>query len=165
MNCVTEALGLALPGNGTIPAVFGERLRLAKRTGILALDVLKKDLRPRAILTEKAFLNALAFDMALGCSPNTALHLPAIAHEAGFKLDLELLNKVSAVTTNLCRLAPAGPDAVEDLDAAGGIPAVFGELAQKYLIDGSALTVYGTLSDSYRGAVNRNQVLGLVLDV
>ncbi|MDR1128084.1 MAG: dihydroxy-acid dehydratase [Treponema sp.] len=156
MNCVTEALGLALPGNGTIPAVFGERLRLAKRTGILALDVLKKDIRPRAVLTEKAFLNALALDMALGCSTNTALHLPAIAHEAGFKLDLELLNKVSAVTPNLCRLAPAGPDAVEDLDAAGGIPAVFSELSAKNLIDGSALTVYGVLSDSYRDAVNRN---------
>jgi dihydroxy-acid dehydratase len=156
MNCVTEALGLALPGNGTIPAVFGERLRLAKRTGMLALDVLKKDIRPRAILTEKAFLNALALDMALGCSTNTALHLPAVAHEAGFTLDLELLNRVSAVTPNLCRLAPAGPDAVEDLNAAGGIPAVFRELSGKGLVDGSALTVYGVLSDSYRDAVNRN---------
>jgi dihydroxy-acid dehydratase len=161
MNCVTEALGLALPGNGTIPAVYGERLRLAKRTGFLVLEVLKKDIRPRSILTEKAFLNALALDMALGCSTNTALHLPAIAHEAGFKLGgetsfPELLNKVSAVTPNLCRLAPAGSTAIEDLAQAGGIPAVFSELAKKNLIDGSVPTVYGTLADAYKGVVNRN---------
>jgi dihydroxy-acid dehydratase len=156
MNCVTEALGMALPGNGTIPAVMGERLRLAKRSGVLALEVLKKDIRPSAILTEQAFLNALALDMALGCSTNTALHLPAIAHEAGIKLDLDLLNRVSAVTPNLCRLAPAGNDAIEDLEQAGGIPAVLRELSRKSLIDGSSLTVYGTLEDSYRDAVNRN---------
>ncbi|MDR3337375.1 MAG: dihydroxy-acid dehydratase [Treponema sp.] len=162
MNCVTEALGMALPGNGTIPAVMGERLRLAKRTGVLALEVLKKDIRPKAVLTEKAFLNALALDMALGCSTNTALHLPAIAHEAGFRLDgetsfPELLNKVSAVTPNLCKLAPAGSAAIEDLQQAGGIPAVFSELAKKNLIDGSSITVYGTLADSYKNAVNRNR--------
>jgi dihydroxy-acid dehydratase len=156
MNCVTEALGMALPGNGTIPAVMSERLRLAKCTGILVLELLKQDLCPRSILTEKAFMNALALDMALGCSTNTSLHLPAIAHEAGIKLDLDIFNKVSAVTPNLCRLAPAGPDAIEDLHAAGGIPAVFHELAKKNLIDGSALTVYGTLEDSYRDASNRN---------
>jgi dihydroxy-acid dehydratase len=102
MNCVTEGLGMALPGNGTIPAVMAERLRLAKKTGVLILDVLKKDIRPRSIMTERAFMNVLALDMALGCSTNTALHLPAIAHEAGIKLDLDLFNKVSAVTPNLC---------------------------------------------------------------
>jgi dihydroxy-acid dehydratase len=154
MNCVTEALGMALPGNGTIPAVMAERLRLAKRTGMLILEILKKDIRPRSLLTKGAFMNALALDMALGCSTNTALHLPAIAHEGGFKLDLKLLNEVSAVTPNLCKLAPAGSSAIEDLHAAGGIPAVFAELARKGLIDGSARTVYGVLEDSYRGAEN-----------
>jgi dihydroxy-acid dehydratase len=156
MNCVTEALGMALPGNGTIPAVMGERLRLAKRTGMLALEVLKRDIRPQSILTERAFLNALALDMALGCSTNTALHLPAIAHEAGFKLDLDLLNKVSAVTPNLCKLAPAGSDAIEDLNAAGGIPAVFKELSKKNLIDLKAPTVYGVLGNVVQNAENRN---------
>lgn len=168
MNCVTEALGMALPGNGTIPAVMAERLRLAKRTGMLVLDILKKDIRPRSILTETAFLNALALDMALGCSTNTALHLPAIAHEAGFKFDkgtsfLELLNKVSAVTPNLCKLAPAGSDAIEDLHAAGGIPAVLQELAKKNgeypLVNLKAPTVYGVLADAVKGAVNRNTAI------
>ncbi|MDR3162225.1 MAG: dihydroxy-acid dehydratase [Spirochaetaceae bacterium] len=157
MNCVTEALGMALPGNGTIPAVMAERLRLAKRTGMLILQVLAKDIRPRSILTGGAFMNALALDMALGCSTNTALHLPAIAHEAGFSLDLDLLNRVSAVTPNLCKLAPAGTAAIEDLHAAGGIPAVFSELAGKGLIDGSARTVYGVLEDAYRGVKNRDE--------
>ena len=138
MNCVTEALGLALPGNGTIPAVMAGRLRLAKRSGMLVLDVLKKNILPRSILTERAFMNALALDMALGCSTNTALHLPALAHEAGFRLDLDLLNRVSAVTPNLCRLAPAGSAAIEDLHMAGGIPAVLAELAKKNLIDPAA---------------------------
>jgi dihydroxy-acid dehydratase len=158
MNCVTEALGMALPGNGTIPAVMAERLRLAKRTGVLILDLLKRDLRPRSIMTEGAFMNALALDMALGCSTNTALHLPAIAHEAAFDLRglsfFDLLNRVSAATPNLCRLAPAGADAVEDLHAAGGVPAVFRELAKKNLVDGSARTVYGCLEDAYRDAEN-----------
>jgi dihydroxy-acid dehydratase len=156
MNCVTEALGMALPGNGTIPAVMAERLRLAKKTGVLLMEVLKQDLRPRSILTEKAFMNALALDMALGCSTNTVLHLPAIAHEAGFTLDLDCFNKVSAVTPNLCRLAPAGPHAIEELHAAGGIPAVLGELAKKQLVDGSAATVYGTLGEAIKAGVNRN---------
>jgi dihydroxy-acid dehydratase len=156
MNCVTEALGLALPGNGTIPAVMAERLRLAKRTGMLILDVLKKDIRPLAILTEQAFLNALALDMALGCSTNTALHLPAIAHEAGFKLDPDLLNKVSEITPNLCRLAPAGKDAIEDLHAAGGIPAVLKELSREALVDLEAPTVYGVLGDALKGAENKD---------
>jgi dihydroxy-acid dehydratase len=160
MNCVTEALGLALPGNGTIPAVMAERLRLAKRTGVLVLEVLKKGPRPRDILTGKAFMNALALDMALGCSTNTALHLPAVAHEAAFTMEgvsfIDLLNKVSAVTPNLCRLAPAGHDAVEDLHAAGGVPAVLRELAKKNLADGSAPTVYGFLEDAFRNAENLN---------
>jgi dihydroxy-acid dehydratase len=156
MNCVTEALGMALSGNGTIPAVMAERVRLAKKTGFLAMEVLKKDLRPRAILTEKAFMNALALDMALGCSTNTALHLPAIAYEADFALNLDLLNKVSAVTPNLCHLAPAGSAVIEDLHAAGGVSAVLAELAKKSLIDTSALTVDGTLADRLENAVNRN---------
>ncbi|MDR0685282.1 MAG: dihydroxy-acid dehydratase [Spirochaetaceae bacterium] len=156
MNCVTEALGLALPGNGTCPAVMAERVRLAKKTGVRVVDLLKADTRPLAILTERAFMNALALDMALGCSTNTALHLPAIAHEAGFNLDFKLLNKVSAATPNLCHLSPAGPSAVEDLHAAGGIPAVLSELAKKDLLDLDAPTVYGKLGDAVRGAVNRN---------
>ncbi|MDR1398680.1 MAG: dihydroxy-acid dehydratase [Treponema sp.] len=163
MNCVTEALGLALPGNGTIPAVMAERIRLAKNTGIMALDVLNKDIRPHTILTETAFMNALALDMALGCSTNTALHLPAIAHEAGFTLAAssfpELLNKVSAITPNLCKLAPAGNDAIEDLHAAGGVSAVLAELAKKQLIDTSALTVYGRLADAVKNATNRNPAI------
>jgi len=156
MNCVTEALGMALPGNGTIPAVMAERIRLAKKTGMLIMDALKKDLRPKNILTQAAFMNALALDMALGCSTNTALHLPAVAGEAGIKLDLELLNKVSAVTPNLCRLAPAGKDAIEDLHTAGGIPAVLKELSKKNLVDLKAVTVYGCLGDALNKAENRN---------
>jgi dihydroxy-acid dehydratase len=159
MNCVTEALGLALPGNGTIPAVMGERLRLAKRTGILVLEVVKKNILPRSILTERAFMNALAVDMALGCSTNTALHLPAIAREADFKLDLDLLNKVSAVTPNLCKLAPAGSAAIEDLHAAGGIPAVFAELAKNNLIDQDAPTVYGTIACAVKGVKNLDPLI------
>jgi dihydroxy-acid dehydratase len=159
MNCVTEALGMALPGNGTIPAVMAERLRLAKRSGFNILDILKKDIRPKSILTERAFLNALALDMALGCSTNTALHLPAIAHEAGFKLDLDLLNKVSAATPNLCRLAPAGNDAIEDLHAAGGIPAVLLELSKKNLVDLEAPTVYGVLGDALKGKAYPGQTI------
>jgi dihydroxy-acid dehydratase len=167
MNCVTEALGMALPGNGTIPAVMAERLRLAKRAGLKVLEILEKNIRPRSILTEGAFLNALALDMALGCSTNTALHLPAIAHEAGFTLDLDLLNRVSEVTPNLCRLAPAGSDAIEDLNAAGGIPAVLLELSKKNLVDLKAPTVYGVLGDALRGgaypgqkpAANRNTAI------
>jgi dihydroxy-acid dehydratase len=156
MNCVTEALGMALPGNGTIPAVMAERIRLAKKTGMLIMDALKKDLRPKNILTSTAFMNALALDMALGCSTNTALHLPAIAAEAGVKLDLELLNKVSAVTPNLCRLAPAGSDVIEDLHTAGGVSAVLKELSKKNLIDLKAATVYGCLGDAVSKAENRN---------
>jgi dihydroxy-acid dehydratase len=154
MNCVTEALGLALPGNGTVPAIMARRLRLAKRSGILVMDVLEKNILPRDILTDRAFMNALALDMALGCSTNTALHLPAVAHEAGIALDLDLLNKVSSVTPNLCRLAPAGPAVIEDLDAAGGVPAVLAELAKKNLIDADALAVYGTIGDAIKDTRN-----------
>jgi dihydroxy-acid dehydratase len=160
MNCVTEALGLALPGHGTIPAVMAERLRLAKKTGMLAMEVLRKDIRPASILTEAAFMNALALDMALGCSTNTCLHLPAIAHEAGIELQgtafSDLLNKVSAVTPNLCRLAPAGTAAIEDLHAAGGIPAVLAELSKKDLVNLKALTIYGSLGDMIKIAENKN---------
>ncbi|MDR2478269.1 MAG: dihydroxy-acid dehydratase [Treponema sp.] len=154
MNCVTEALGLALPGNGTIPAVMAERLRLAKRSGFLVMEVLKKDIRPRSILDRRAFINALALDMALGCSTNTALHLPAAAREAGFRLDLDLFNQVSEITPNLCRLAPAGPAVIEDLHAAGGVPAVLAELAKNNLVDTTARTVYGTIAGGIQDARN-----------
>ncbi|MDR1973008.1 MAG: dihydroxy-acid dehydratase [Treponema sp.] len=157
MNCVTEALGMALPGNGTIPAVMAERLRLAKHSGLAIMEILRKDIRPRSVLTGAAFRNALALDMALGCSTNTALHLPAIAREAGFTLDLDLLNQVSAVTPNLCRLAPAGHDAIEDLHAAGGIPAVLLELGKKNLVDLGAPTVYGVLGDALKGRAYAGQ--------
>jgi dihydroxy-acid dehydratase len=156
MHCVTEALGMALPGNGTIPAVMGERLRLAKKTGVLIMEALRKDIRPRSVMTEGAFRNALALDMALGCSTNTALHLPAIAREAGFAMDPDLINRISAVTPNLCRLAPAGSAVIEDLHAAGGVPAVLAELAKGNLVDGSVPTVYGTLADAWGDAKNLN---------
>jgi dihydroxy-acid dehydratase len=156
MNCITEALGLALPGNGTIPAVMAGRLRLAKKSGMLILDILRKDLRPRSLLNERAFMNALALDMALGCSTNTALHLPAIAHEAGIKLDLRVFNEVSAVTPNLCKLAPASATPIEDLHAAGGVSAVLKELSRRNLIDPRAPTVYGTLEDALRDARNQD---------
>jgi dihydroxy-acid dehydratase len=135
---------------------MAERLRLAKRTGFLVMEALRKDIRPRAILTGRAFMNALAVDMALGCSTNTALHLPAIAHEAGFALDLDMFNRVSAVTPNLCKLSPAGPAAIEDLHAAGGVSAVLKELSKKNLVDTGAPTVYGILEDAVKKAENRN---------
>ncbi|RJX18324.1 MAG: dihydroxy-acid dehydratase [Desulforudis sp.] len=135
MNCLSEAIGMALPGNGTIPAVSAARRRLAKKTGMKVMELLEKDLRPSKILTPAAFENALTVDMALGCSTNTVLHLLAIAHEAGVDIDLALINKVSRRTPNLCRLSPAGPSHLEDLDAAGGIPAVMAELAKKDLLD------------------------------
>ncbi|MDR3325478.1 MAG: dihydroxy-acid dehydratase [Spirochaetaceae bacterium] len=156
MNCVTEALGMALPFNGTAPAVHAERIRLAKKTGFLAMDVLKKNILPRSILTERAFLNALALDMAIGASTNTALHLPAIAGEAGVALGFEVFNAVSAATPNLCRLAPASDTPIEELHFAGGIPAVLKELSRKGLIDDAAPTVYGTLGDAIKAALNCN---------
>ena len=134
MNCVTEALGMALEGNGTVPMVYSERLRLAKHTGMQVMELLKKDIRPRDILTEKAFRNAFTVDMALGCSTNTVLHIPAIAREAGVKIDLSLINEVSGRTPNVCKLAPAGKHFMVDLYHAGGVYAVMNELAEKGLL-------------------------------
>ena len=124
MNCLTEALGMGLSGNGTIPAVYSERLKLAKHAGMQIMELIKKDIKPRDIMTEKAFRNALIVDMALGCSTNSMLHLPAIAHEAGVEINLDVANELSAVTPNLCHLAPAGPTYMEDLNEAGGVYAV-----------------------------------------
>ncbi|MEW5762066.1 MAG: dihydroxy-acid dehydratase [Bacillota bacterium] len=143
MNCLTEALGLALPGNGTIPAVSAARRRLAKMAGMQVMHLLQEDIRPAKILTPQAFENALAVDMALGCSTNTVLHLMAVAHEAGVQLDLDTVDAISARTPNLCRLSPAGPAYLEDLDEAGGVPAVMAELARKNLLHLDALTVTG----------------------
>ncbi|WP_031516773.1 dihydroxy-acid dehydratase [Desulfofalx alkaliphila] len=141
MNCLSEALGMALPGNGTVPAVSAARIRLAKGAGIKILELVEKDIKPSDIITEKAIENALAVEMALGCSTNTVLHLPAIAREAGLELNLDKINEISAKTPNLCKLSPAGHHHVEDLHRAGGIPAVMAELAGKGLIEGDALTV------------------------
>jgi len=143
MNCLAEALGMALPGNGTIPAVSAARMRLAKLAGLKVMELLRKNLRPRTIATLNAFKNAMAVDMALGCSTNTVLHLPAIAHEAGIELNLDLFNTVSDQTPHLCFLSPAGPHHVEDLDAAGGVPAVMSELTKLKLIDTQVMTATG----------------------
>lgn len=143
MNCVTEALGMGLPGNGTVPAVHAARQRLAKYAGMKIMELFKKNIRPRDIATLSAFKNAIAVDMALGCSTNTVLHIPAIAHEAGIKLDLDLFNKISEKTPNLCKLSPAGPHHVEDLDSAGGIQAVMKVISSIGAIDKKALTVTG----------------------
>lgn len=134
MNCMTEALGLALPGNGTIPAVYGERMRLAKYSGMKIMELVEKDVKPKDIMTEDAFHNALVVDMALGCSTNTVLHLSAIAYEAGVPIDLERINEISKITPNLCRLSPAGPDHIEDLYEAGGIARVMKELSKRNLL-------------------------------
>jgi dihydroxy-acid dehydratase len=143
MNCVTEALGLGLPGNGTILAVHAARRRLAKEAGMKIMQLLKKDIKPRDIATLAAFKNAIAVDMALGCSTNTVLHIPAIAHEAGIRLDLNLFNEISAKTPNLCKLSPAGAHHIEDLDAAGGIQAVMKRISERGVISQKALTVTG----------------------
>ncbi|MBR1999540.1 MAG: dihydroxy-acid dehydratase [Lentisphaeria bacterium] len=142
MNCLCEAIGMALPGNGTIPAVYSQRIHLAKHAGMQVMELLKRDLCPRDILTAKAFHNALTVDMALGCSTNTALHLPAIAAEAGVEFDLHTVNEISARTPNLCRLAPAGKHHMQDLHRAGGVPAVMKEVA--HLLNPDCLTVSGT---------------------
>jgi len=153
MNCVTEALGLGLPGNGTIPAVHAARRRLAKQAGMQIVELVKKDIRPRDIVTPDAFRNALAVDMALGCSTNTVLHLPAIAHEAGIKLELDLFNEISKKTPNLCHLSPAGEHHIEDLHLAGGIQAVIKTIADLGVIRQDALTVTGkTVGENIRGA-------------
>jgi dihydroxy-acid dehydratase len=143
MNCLTEALGMGLPGNGTIPAVYAERTRLAKKAGMKILDLVEKNIRPRDIMTEKAFQNALTVDMALGCSTNSVLHLTAIAHEAGVEMNLDIINEISMRTPNLCRLSPAGEHHIEDLYAAGGVQAVIKELSKKDLIDLDLMTVTG----------------------
>ncbi len=165
MNCMTEVLGMGLPGNGTIPAVYGERIALAKKAGMAVMDLVSKGITARAIMTEKAFKNALTADMALGCSSNTILHLPAIAHEAGVKIDLAEINSISENTPNLLRLAPAGRDFIEDLYAAGGIQAMLAELAKKGLIDASLPTVTGkTVAENIKGAVNRNPAVLRTID-
>ncbi|MCK7504428.1 MAG: dihydroxy-acid dehydratase [Desulfobacterales bacterium] len=143
MNCVTEALGLGLPGHGTIPAVLAARHRLAKHAGMKIMELLKKNVKPRDIATLAAFKNAMAVDMALGCSTNTVLHIPAIAHEAGIKLDLDLFNKISEKTPNICKLSPAGHHHIEDLDSAGGIQAVMKTISPLGVINEKAMTVSG----------------------
>lgn len=155
MNCLTEVLGMGLRGNGTIPAVYSERLRLAKQAGYAVMDVLEKNIRPRDIMTEEAFRNALTMDMALGCSTNSMLHLPAIAHEAGIKLDVNIANEISAKTPNLCHLAPAGHTYMEDLNEAGGIYAVMKEISKLGLLHLDCMTVTGkTVGENIAHAVN-----------
>ncbi len=157
MNCLTEALGMALRGNGTIPAVMSARLRLAKHAGMKIMELLEKDIKPRDIMTAAAFHNAEAIDMALGCSTNSMLHLPAIAHEAGVELSLDMANEISAHTPNLCHLAPAGETYMEDLERAGGVYAVMAELANKNLIDTSLITATGrTIKENLEGVRNLN---------
>ncbi len=157
MNCLTEVLGMGLRGNGTIPAVYSERIRLAKHAGMQVMELLRKNIRPRDIMTEKAFMNALTMDMALGCSTNSMLHLPAIAHEAGVELSVELANEVSSRTPNLCHLAPAGPTYMEDLNEAGGIYAVMKELTKKDLLHLDCITVTGkTVGENIESAENLN---------
>ena len=157
MNCLTEALGMGLRGNGTIPAVYSERIKLAKHAGMKVMELLEKNIRPRDIMTEKAFMNALAVDMALGCSTNSMLHLPAIAHEAGVDLNMEIANEVSAKTPNLCHLAPAGPTYMEDLNEAGGVYAVMNELNKKGLLYTDLITATGkTVGENIEGCVNRD---------
>ena len=183
MNCLTEAIGMGLPGNGTIPAVYSERIKLAKHAGMAVMDMfrknicardiitkesilnaltvdmelLKRDIRPRDIMTKAAFMNALTMDMALGCSTNSMLHLPAIAHEAGVDIDLDIANALSEKTPNLCHLAPAGPTYMEDLNEAGGVSAVMSELNKIGLLDTSCMTVTGkTIAENIQGVVNKN---------
>ncbi len=157
MNCLTEALGMALRGNGTIPAVYSARLKLAKHAGMKIMELIEKDIRPRDIMTEKAFHNALAVDMALGCSTNSMLHLPAIAHEAGVDINLDLANEISAKTPNLCHLAPAGHTYIEELNEAGGVYAVMNELNKKNLLNTDCLTVTGkTVAENIEGCINTN---------
>lgn len=157
MNCLTEALGMGLPGNGTIPAVYSERIKLAKHAGMAVMEMYRKNIRPRDIITKDAIMNALTVDMALGCSTNSMLHIPAIAHEIGFDFDISLANEVSAKTPNLCHLAPAGPTYMEDLNEAGGVYAVINQLKSKGLINEDCMTVTGkTIGEAVEGHVNRN---------
>lgn len=157
MNCLTEVLGMGLRGNGTIPAVYSERIKLAKHAGMEVMEMYRKNIRPRDIMTEAAFRNALTMDMALGCSTNSMLHLPAIAHEAGVDLNLDIANEISARTPNLCHLAPAGPTYMEDLNEAGGIYAVMKEISKKGLLNLDCMTVTGkTVGENIADAVNKN---------
>ena len=157
MNCLTEAIGMGLQGNGTIPAVYSQRIKLAKHAGMKVMELLEKNIRPRDILTKEAFMNALTVDMALGCSTNTMLHLPAIAHEAGVEINLDIANEISAKTPNLCHLAPAGHHYMEELNEAGGIYAVMNELAQAGLLNTDLITATGkTVGENIRGCENKN---------
>ena len=157
MNCLTEAIGMGLKGNGTIPAVYSERIRLAKHAGMKVMELFEKNICPRDIMTEKAFMNALTVDMALGCSTNTMLHLPAIAHEAGVEINLDIANQISAKTPNLCHLAPAGHHYMEELNEAGGIYAVMNELNKKGLLYTDLITATGkTVGENIEGCVNKN---------
>ena len=157
MNCLTEAIGLGLPGNGTIPAVSGRRIALAKKAGMQVMEMFKSGITARRMFTKQNFMNALSADMALGCSSNTMLHVPAIAHEAGLTIDLHEVNDISNRTPNLCHLAPAGHTFMSQLDDAGGVQAVLAELAKKNLIDTSLITVTGkTIAENIKGARNRN---------
>jgi dihydroxy-acid dehydratase len=157
MNCLTEALGMGLKGNGTIPAVYSERIKLAKHAGMKIMELVEKDIKPRDIMTKEAFLNALTIDMALGCSTNSMLHLPAIAHEAGIELNLDIANEISAKTPNLCHLAPAGNTFMEDLDDAGGVYAVMNELSKKDLLNLDGITCTGkTVGENIKGCLNTN---------
>ena len=157
MNCLTEVLGMGLRGNGTIPAVYSSRIELAKHAGMAVMELLRKDIRPRDIMTEKAFYNALTVDMALGCSTNSMLHLPAIAHECGIEINLDIANSISEKTPNLCHLAPAGRTYVEELDEAGGVYAVMNELSKKGLLHTECMTVTGkTVGENIDGCVNLN---------
>jgi len=157
MNCLTEALGMGLKGNGTIPAVYSRRIELAKKAGMAVMEMLRRGIRPRDIMTKDALMNALTVDMALGCSTNSMLHLPAIAHECGVELDLDIANEISKRTPNLCHLAPAGRTYMEDLDEAGGVYAVMNELSKKGLLNTQCITVTGkTVGENIANSVNLN---------
>ena len=157
MNCLTEVLGMGLRGNGTIPAVYSERIKLAKHAGMQVMEMYRQNIRPRDIMTKEAFINALTMDMALGCSTNSMLHLPAIAHEAGVELNPDIANEISAKTPNLCHLAPAGPTYIEDLNEAGGIYAVMNEISKKGLLNLDCMTVTGkTVGENIKGCANKN---------
>lgn len=157
MNCLTEALGMGLPGNGTIPAVYSERLKLAKHAGMAVMELYKKNIRPRDIITKEAIINALTVDMALGCSTNSMLHIPAIAHEIGFDFDIAFANEISAKTPNMCHLAPAGPTYMEDLNEAGGVYAVMNQLKSLGLLNEDCMTVTGkTIGEAVSASVNKN---------
>ena len=157
MNCLTEVLGMGLKGNGTIPAVYSERIRLAKHAGMAGMDMVEKNICPRDVMTEAAFHNALTMDMALGCSTNSMLHLPAIAHEAGVDLNVDIANEISAKTPNLCHLAPAGPTYMEDLNEAGGVYAVMNEISKLGLLNLNCITVTGkTVGENIKGCINKN---------